>query len=813
MVHTGDTRSRQSQRVEIDGHELKLTSLDKVLYPDAGTTKADVIAYYAAVAEVMVPHLRGRPVTRKRWVDGVGTLEEPGTVFFEKNLGAGVPQWVDRVDVQHRAREASYPVVTTPATLAWFGQVAALELHVPQWRFTPGGEPGAPDRLVLDLDPGPGAGLLECAFVATEARRILRDIGLDPIPVTSGSKGIHLYSALDGTRSSDVISGVAKELARALEADHPDLVVSSMTKARREGKVLLDWSQNSASKTTVAPYSLRGRSRPTVAVPRTWRELASPTLRHLELDEVVQRVRRRGDLLAPLLAVTSRDPRQDRLSTYRSMRGPDRTPEPVPDDPPSTSGSASAPPRFVIQEHHARRTHWDLRLERDGVLASWALPKGLPRTREETRLAVATEDHPIEYADFEGRIPAGEYGAGEMTIWDSGHFDLEKWREGHEVIVLLHSERRGDRRIALIRTNEKQWLAKLLDEAGAGPARPSRRRTVSGTARAGNDRPTAPMLATRGSAADIEPGVDWAFEMKWDGIRIMATVDNDGVTLRTRNGIDVTATYPELRELRDCVEGSAVLDGELVALDRSGRPAFGKLQRRMGVSRAREVDAARAKQPVTLMLFDLLEAGERRTPRTSLLTAPYDERRLALSDRVRAGTAVQLPSALDGDLEAAMATSLELGLEGIVAKRRSSIYRPGKRSRDWVKLKHERTQSVIVCGWRPGRGARASVAASLLLAVPDDAGLRYVGRVGTGFDERTRRELAVRLERTRRATAPVHGVPAADAADAHWVTPRLVGEVAFAEWTESGRLRHAAWRGWRTDLTAEDVTVESHREP
>lgn len=813
MGQTGEARSRSSQRVEIDGHELKLTSLDKVLYPDAGTTKADVIAYYAAVADVMVPHLRGRPVTRKRWVDGVGTLEQPGSVFFEKNLGAGVPPWVDRVEVQHRARAAQYPIVTTAATLAWFGQVAALELHVPQWRFTPAGEPGAPDRLVLDLDPGPGVGLLECAFVAAEARRILRDIGLDPIPVTSGSKGIHLYSALDGTRSSDVISGVAKELARALEADHPDVVVSSMAKARREGKVLLDWSQNSASKTTVAPYSLRGRSRPTVAVPRTWRELASPTLRHLELDEVARRVRRRGDLLAPLLAVESRDPRHDRLSTYRSMRDPDRTPEPVPVDPPSVSPTDGTRPRFVIQEHHARRSHWDLRLEREGVLASWALPKGMPLTRDDTRLAVPTEDHPLEYADFEGTIPPGEYGAGEMTIWDSGHYELEKWRADREVIVTLHSDRRGARRIALIRTGDEQWLAKLLDEAGARAARPSRRRTVSGSARAEADRPTAPMLATPGSADDIAPDDEWSFEMKWDGIRIIATVDDESVMLRTRNGIDVTASYPELAELSHCVDGSAVLDGELVALDRSGRPAFGRLQRRMGLTSAREIAAARAKQPVALMLFDVLEAGEPGMPRVSLLAATYDERRRLLADRTRAGTAVQLPSAFDGDLEAAMATGLELGLEGVVAKRRTSTYRPGKRSRDWIKLKHERTQSVIVCGWRPGRGARASVAASLLLAVPDDDGLRYVGRVGTGFDERTRRDLAVTLERRRRSTPPVHGVPAADAADAHWVTPRRVGEVAFAEWTESGRLRHATWRGWRTDLTVEDVTIESSREP
>lgn len=813
MAHSRSDPTTGQQQVEIDGHRLRLTSLDRVLYPEAGTTKADVIAYFAAVAEVMIPHLRGRPVTRKRWVDGVGTFEAPGEMFFEKNLGSGVPQWVDRVEIAHSARTATYPLVSTAATLAWFGQVAALELHVPQWRLTADRAPGNPDRLVLDLDPGPGADLAACAVVARECRAILRDIGLDPVPVTSGSKGIHLYVGLDGTRSSEAISAVAKELARALEADHPDLVVSSMAKARREGKVLIDWSQNSGSKTTVAPYSLRGRSRPTVAAPRTWRELASPELRHLELDEVVRRVRRGRDPLAPLLAIASGDPLSDRLSTYRSMRDADKTPEPVPDAPAIVfgGGTVERPPRFVIQEHHARRLHWDFRLEHDGVLVSWALPKGMPPRGDVTRLAVSTEDHPLEYAEFAGTIPAGEYGAGEVTIWDSGEYELEKWREGHEVIVTLRSQRRGSRRVALIRTGDEQWLMKLMD-GGAGR---STRRTVSGSARPEGDRSTAPMLAMPGAVSDIGVERDWAFEMKWDGIRIIATVQGGAegggaVQLQTRNGIDVTATYPELAELAERVRGAAVLDGEVVALDRAGRPSFSLLQRRMGVTEARTVAVVRTKHPVTIMLFDVLEAGESVATRAPVIADSYVDRRTVLARRVSAGGVVQVPEAFDGALESAMVTSRELGLEGVVAKRLDSSYRPGRRSRDWVKLTHEKTQSVIVCGWRPGRGARAGLVASLLLAVRDGDGLRYIGRVGTGFDERARRELVTKLARLERATAPAHGVPAVDASDARWVTPRLVGEVAFAEWTDAGRLRHATWRGWRTDLTASDVTVEEH---
>lgn len=290
------------QFVSVGGHRLRLTHLDKVMYPETGTTKAEIIDYYSRVADFLIPHAKDRPATRKRWVSGVGTSEKPGQVFFEKNLPDSAPSWIARRDIQHADHANSYPLVNDLPTLVWIAQQNALELHVPQWRFGRGGTRRNPDRMVLDLDPGEGAGLAECVEVATLVREILTDIGLDPMPVTSGSKGIHLYAALDGTQSSDQVSAIAHELARSLEADHPDLVVSDMKKAIRGGKVLLDWSQNNGSKTTIVPYSLRGRLRPTVAAPRTWRELAAPGLRQLEFGEVLDRLAKKGDPLAELSA-------------------------------------------------------------------------------------------------------------------------------------------------------------------------------------------------------------------------------------------------------------------------------------------------------------------------------------------------------------------------------------------------------------------------------------------------------------------------------------------------------------------------------
>ncbi len=825
-------RARE-QVVVVDQHRIRLTNLEKVLYPETGTTKAEVLDYYARVADVLIPLARDRPATRKRWVNGVGTADEPGQAFFQKNLDAGTPDWVPRREIRHTESTNTYPLVNNRATLIWLAQIASLEIHVPQWRFGRTGVQKNPDRLVLDLDPGEGVGLQECAEVARLAREILTGMQLDPVPVTSGSKGIHLYAPLDGKLTSEQVSSVAHELARALEADHPELIVSDMKKSQRVGKVLVDWSQNNANKTTIVPYSLRGRARPTVAAPRTWQELDDPGLEHLGFERVLQRVEAGENLLTGLAAghVASLEPTRehmatfestpaarDRLAKYRSMRDATKTPEPVPEGPalPGTGNS------FVIQEHHASRLHWDFRLEHDGVLVSWALPKGVPTDPKKNHLAVQTEDHPLEYGTFEGTIPKGEYGGGEVTIWDAGTYELEKWREGEEVIVTLHGEKHGTRKYALIRTGGRDgrqpdnWLIHLMKtqrtggprktpaEAGDSPGRSGRPLSASG-ARSRGSQPIRPMLATPGTATGIDPRTDWAFEMKWDGIRAIAHVTaGEGIRLFTRNGNDVTATYPELVALADRVEADAVLDGEIVALDSRGRPNFARLQNRMNLSRKSDVDRARRKWPVELFLFDVLEYDGETVQRER-----YDRRRELLERIVHDEAPVRVPPAFPGDLQAAIDSSRRLGLEGVVAKDRSSTYSPGRRSSSWVKIKHHLTQEVVIAGWRPGQGRRSGGIGSLLMGVPDDGGLRYVGRVGTGFSERELDELGPKLKRLERKTSPLDAVPAADARDARWVTPQLVAEVEFGEWTPAGRLRQPSWRGWRPDKNPDQVVVEA----
>ena len=822
MATSTTTGTSEDQTVSVDGHRLKLTNLDKVLYPATGTTKRDVIDYYARIAEVLIPHAANRPATRKRWVHGVGTADDPGQVFFQKNLDDSTPSWVKRRAIAHKERTNEYPLVNDLATLTWLAQIAALEIHVPQWQFGRTGTQKNPDRLVLDLDPGPGVGLAECAEVARFAREILTGMGLDPLPVTSGSKGIHLYAALDGKQTSDEVATVAHELARALEADHPDLVVSDMKKSLRDGRVLVDWSQNNGNKTTIVPYSLRGRERPTVAAPRTWRELAGKDLAQLEFDEVLARVAKRGDPLAGLteghLASLEPTPERmagfDRLEKYRSMRDGSKTPEPVPQEAAAPSDGFS----FVIQEHHARRLHYDFRLEHDGVLVSWALPKGVPTDSKTNHLAVQTEDHPLEYGSFEGRIPSGEYGAGDVTIWDAGSYELEKWRDGEEVTAVLHGEKHGTHRYALIHSGgegraENNWLIHLMkDQPGAAddsraqatddPAPATRAKPATRSA----GKPPSPMLATLGSSTDgsFDDETEWAFEMKWDGVRAIAEVRGGEVRLFSRNGVDISVSYPELDALVESVGGDVVLDGEIVALDKRGRPDFSLLQGRMHLRKKADVDKAAASIPAKFMVFDILEAnGE------SLMRREYVDRREVLEQTVDANDVVQVPPAFDGNLAAAMESSAKLGLEGVMAKKRDGRYSPGVRSRTWLKLKHHRAQEVVIVGWRPGHGSRARRVGSLLMGVPDGEAIRYVGRVGTGFDERALDEMLPRLKKLARKTSAVEDVPAADARDAVWVSPKLVGEVEFAEWTPTRRLRQPSWRGWRPDKEVADVSVES----
>jgi bifunctional non-homologous end joining protein LigD len=462
----------------------------------------------------------------------------------------------------------------------------------------------------------------------------------------------------------------------------------------------------------------------------------------------------------------------DRLGAYRAKRDFEATGEP--------SGR-----RFVVQEHHARRLHWDLRLENDGVLVSWALPRGIPAHPDENRLAVHTEDHPIEYLEFEGDIPKGEYGAGTMSVWDRGTFEAEKFRDD-EVIATFHGERLNGR-YALFRTRGNDWLIHRMDPPADPGYEPMPDRIQ-------------PMLARSGNLPRDEEA--YGFEVKWDGIRTVLFCDHGHLNLQGRNFSDFTPRYPEVRELaRELGARRLVLDGEVVAFDDEGRPSFERLQARMHLASDSAVKRRMRDTPVTYVIFDLLYLEGRST-----MPLPYEDRRQVLEALELEGPAWRTPAYHPGEGSALLKATRELGIEGVVAKRLDSPYEPGRRASGWVKVKNVCLQDVVVGGWTPGEGGRSTSLGALAVGVMEDGRLVYVGKVGTGFTERTLAMLGRELEPLRRPDSPFVGRQPPKGTV--FVEPRLVASVEFREWTKGGTLRAPSFKGLRPDKDPQDCVRE-----
>lgn len=471
------------------------------------------------------------------------------------------------------------------------------------------------------------------------------------------------------------------------------------------------------------------------------------------------------------------------LKEYRRKRSFEDTPEPSGDD----DGPAGDGPRFVVHEHHATRLHWDLRLEHDGALASFAIPNGLPQDPKQNRKAVHTEDHPLKYLDFEATIPEGNYGAGEMTIWDRGTFEVQKWRDDEIVVVFAGERLTGKYALFHAGKDPKDWMIHRMDPPVDEDA---------------EEIPDAigPMLAKPG-ALPRRPE-DWAFEVKWDGVRATVRSQPGRIHLFSRAGNDITPAYPELRALNRALSShEAILDGEIVAFDDDGRPSFQALQSRMH-ARGASVKRLAGERPVTLMVFDVVWLDGH-----PLVDRPWSERRELLEGLGLDGAHWQTPPAYVGQGEGLLAATAEQGLEGVIAKRTDAVYRPGRRSEAWIKVKNEQRQEFVVGGWLPGKGGRSGVLGSLQLGVYDaDGALRYAGGVGTGFDQDALKALTAKLERLERKTSPFDGRQPPK--EARFVTPSLVVEVRFAEWTGDGSIRHGSFQGLRDDKDAKDVVRE-----
>src|SRR5215213_8051200 len=432
--------ARKTEQLTVRGRRVPVSNLDKILYPGEKFTKAKVIDYYVRISKFLLPHLKDRPVTLKRFPDGV--FGEP---FYEKDAPEFTPAWVKTVPVPRRetpGADIRYIVINDLPTLVWAANLASLEIH-PFLHRAP--RLNRPTSIVFDCDPGEGANILDCARVALMLREVFDELGLDSFVKVSGSKGLQVYVPLNSPVTYDETQPLAKAFADLLAQREPKLIVSKMPKRLRTKKVFIDWSQNAEFKTTVGVYSLRAKThRPYVSLPVEWNELEKalkdrdPEQLFFTPREALERVEKIRDIFKPVLKKVQRLPAElrrhfereqarksrstDALQPYAAKRNFRKTAEPKPRAPlRSRQGSRR---RFVIQKHAASHLHYDFRLEMHDVLKSWSVPKGPPFKEDERRLAMATEDHPIDYLDFEGIIPKGQYGGGTVMVWDIGTYEL-----------------------------------------------------------------------------------------------------------------------------------------------------------------------------------------------------------------------------------------------------------------------------------------------------------------------------------------------------------------------------------------------------
>jgi bifunctional non-homologous end joining protein LigD len=481
--------AEKKSETKIGKRTLSLSNLDKKLFPKTGVTKGDVIKYYTEVSSFLLPHLKDRPITMKRFPDGI-----KGEFFYEKNAPSFTPSWIKTKKVTRSSGGAiNYIIINSIEDLIWTVNLANIEMHTLLSRAQ---NLSKPSFMVFDLDPGLDTNVLTCAEVAFKIKDLLDVMKLESFVKVSGSKGLQLYVPLNTASTFKITGEFSKNIALALQASNPNLIVSKMSKDLRKGKVFIDWSQNSETKTTVCVYSMRAKNDvPYISMPVSWKELEAalkkenPDRLYFEPEEAIKLLRKNGDLFDPVLKlkqkitgkmlealqevsqlsgkeieqvdkkqIETKKAEKSILKEYKKKRNFNATPEPA-----AKVKKSKGERKFVIQKHQASHLHYDFRLEMQGVLRSWAVPKGPPLKAGERRLAMHVEDHPIDYAGFEGIIPPGNYGAGTVMVWDQGTYDTESHKPTAEyyngkLILDLQGEKLNGRWVLVKDSrDDKRW--------------------------------------------------------------------------------------------------------------------------------------------------------------------------------------------------------------------------------------------------------------------------------------------------------------------------------------------------------------------
>lgn len=747
---------------EVKGRKLKLSNLDKILYPSVGVTKAEVIQYALTIGPYLLKYLAGRPLTLIRYPDGVGKKQ-----FYSKSKPDWTPDWIDSIGIQHSEEVINYIIANDEATIVWLANLAALEVHPMQMTKD---KMDHPDHFIFDLDPPENGDFEIVKEIALKLKGFLANYGYKTYVKTSGSKGLHVFVPLVKNSTHEEMVDAVKKIARVFVNQNKETSTLAMSKEKRDGKTLIDIFRNHMAHTTVSAYSLRGKEGAPISFPIPWEVVPDlKSSKDIHIRNYNDYLNQFGDAwdnfytdARPLHTQKEEketiDPAiKKKLSTYVSKRDFELTPEP------SLAPVSGSGNQFCIQLHDAQNLHYDLRLENEGVLMSWAIPKGLPFEKGIKRLAIRTEDHPMKYLTFEGVIPQGQYGAGEMWIFTKGEIEwIEKTDKKYKFKLVSKDYNRS---FKMYRTRDQQWLIELEDNFDFPEI----------------SMPLKPMLA--GVRKEVPLGVNYIYEIKWDGIRTILLLNKDTIKIFSRSGRDITKQFPELANADHFDVESGIFDGEIVNLDEQGRPIFSNVISRMHSQGAKAIENGMTKYPVTCYLFDCLMLDGKH-----ITKEPLHRRQAWLKTALKKGKPYRMSEAIT-DGNALFEAAKQMQLEGIMAKDKNGKYELGQRSDNWLKVKFRSVDLCLIAGYTKGQGDRVQLFGALHVLKQEDNGeLKYMGKVGTGFDSKKMKRLLELFE--NKITDKKQFIEKTD--DDHtsvWLIPTLKCEIQYASLSSNGTYR------------------------
>lgn len=702
-----------------------------------------------------------KPLTLIRFPDGIY-----GNKFYSKNAAEFTPDWLPYKDID----DIRFLYIDKLADLVYLANLASLELH---GMTISQGQILNPDCMIFDLDPGEAIAFVELKKICADLYHFLIEHGYNPYIKTSGSKGLHIYVPIEPIKSQEHVFEEAKRIGQAFIETNKQTTLK-IGKDKRIGKILIDIYRNHRHQTCVLPLSTRAIDGAPVSMPLLYSDLenlsSSNEFNIKNALDYLQKSNPWSDYHINKNINTSSDKNtQEKLSEYQSKRDFEKTPEPLT----VNAQIENTKSKFCIQMHDASNLHYDLRLEEEGVLSSWAIPKGLPLKQGVKRLAIRTEDHPLSYLSFEGEIPKGQYGGGTMLVFDKGAYTMIL-KENNQYHFTLHGDHFKSS-YHMIKMKEDQWLVELKSHETPEY----------------EDAKIKPMLAEQ--SKDIPSIEDYVYEIKWDGIRVQVIKINDDVKILSKSGKNISDNFPEIiAGLKKLEVESCVVDGELVTLDSKGVPVFANIISRLhssAMSRSHSIK----NYPAVLYLFDVMYVDGR--PCHELA---FTRRRSMLEMIVKKSEAIRI-SEIFTEGQTLFEGTKAMGLEGIMAKRKTGKYHFGKRSNDWLKIKVRNLIDAFIIGYTKGNGDRADLFGALHLCTRENELVKYLGKVGTGFDQQKLNEIFTKIKEHKIISKPI-SESVEEEYNTIWIADGPECEIQYASYTSNGTLREPVFYRFKDEI-------------